>query len=525
MNFEERESMKKRSRKNLKMQRYAVIACSVLAVAAACGVGYTLSVKHSVTDWENKIYSGVKVAGIDLSGKKKEQAKEELLSYEETINKKVITAKKGDKSYQLKYSDLSPKFNIDDTVEEAFKYGKDKGVFEKHKLIKKGAAKDLTLKFDYNAEPIKSFENKISKDLNISVKNASITLNGGSISVTDDKTGIAVDIDKLDKLIKDSITSEKDTSVTIEIPTKVTEPKVKKADLAKIDGKISGFSTQFDPSNVDRSKNLEIATGFINGTVVMPGDTFSYNDTVGERTVERGFRNGAVYINNKVEQDVGGGVCQVSTTLYRAIMGAGIKSTERHNHSLKATYSDYGLDATVSWGYLDYKFKNTYDFPIYIQGYTTSNQVIFNVYGNKAGMGGKTYDLVAEKVKNVPAGTKTVKDSTLKEGQVVWDEKAIDGVVVNSYRITYQNGSQIAKEFVAKDTYSKVDGVKRVGTQKAVQPTVNNDAVQKAKQEEEAKKKAEEEARKKAEEEAKKKQEAEAAQQNPTQNNNAEAKQ
>ena len=515
--------MKKRARKNLKMQKYVVIACSVLAVAAACGVGYTLSVKHSVADWENKIYSGVKVAGIDLSGKTKAQAKEELQSYEETINKKVITAKKDDKSYELKYSDMSPKFNIDDTVEEAFKYGKDKGLFEKHKFIKKGAAKDLTLKFDYNAEPIKSFENKISKDLNVSVKNASIALNGGSISVTDDKTGIAVDVDKLDKLIKDSITAEKDAAATIEIPTKVTEPKVKKADLAKIDGKISGFSTQFDPSNVDRSKNLEIAAGFINGTVVMPGDTFSYNDTVGERTVERGFRNGAVFVNNKVEQDVGGGVCQVSTTLYRSIMAAGIKSTERHNHSLKATYSDYGLDATVSWGYLDYKFKNTYDFPIYIQGYTTSNQVVFNVYGNKAGMGGKTYDLVAEKVKDVPAGAKTIQDSTLKEGQVVWDEKAIDGVVVNSYRITYQNGSQIAKEFVAKDTYAKVDGVKRVGTQKAVQPTVNKDAEQKAKQEAEAKKKQEaEQAQQKAEAD---KQKAEAEKQQAAQNGSAAAKQ
>ena len=90
--------MKKKSKKNLKMQRYAVIACSVLAVSAACGVGYTLSVKHSVADWENRIYSGVKVAGIDLSGKTKEQAKEELLSYEEAINRKGITAKEGGKS-------------------------------------------------------------------------------------------------------------------------------------------------------------------------------------------------------------------------------------------------------------------------------------------------------------------------------------------------------------------------------------------------------------------------------------------
>lgn len=499
--------MRKKSREQQMIKkRYIVITCSALAVIAAGSLGYTFAVKSSVSKWDNKIYSGVKVAGIDLSGKTKEQAKEELSKYEKNINGKVIIAKKDDKEYKLKYSDLKLEFNIDDTINKAFNYGKDKGLFEKHKYISKGVNQNFNMEFKYDSNTIKDFENKISKDINVPVKNASLSIDNGKFNVIDSKNGLQVDSKKLDEMIKKEITDENNSGSEIEIPVKETKPKVTAADLKKIDSKMSSFSTEFNAGQVDRSKNLELAAKYINGTVVMPGEEFSYNNTVGERTEERGFRSGAVFVNNKVEEAIGGGVCQVSTTLYRAVIAAGIKSTERHNHSLKASYSDYGLDATVSWGYLDYKFKNTYDFPIYIEGYTSENQVTFNIYGRKSAMEGKTYDLVAEKVSDLPAGSKTVNDPNLKEGQEVWETKPVNGVVVKSYRITYQNGKQIAKEFIAKDTYAKVDGVKKVGTQK-VQPTVDDKAKQEA-EKKAAEEKAKQEAEKKAQEE-KAKQEAE----------------
>lgn len=448
----------------------AIIVGSVLTAAIVCGaVGYVLAVQNNVSKWTNKIYPGIAVEGIDLSGMNETEAKTILKSkVENNVNKKVITATKDSKSYELKYSEINPKFNIEDTVKTALNEGKSKGLFEKNGIIKSGINKKISLEFSYDESTLKKFEQKISSELNVKAKDASLVITGGNMSITSEATGIEVDKDKLHKLLKESISSDLSKQSKIDIPMNVIQPKATKAALSKIDGIISSFSTTYNPAQTDRSENLAIAAKKVNGTVVMPGEIFSYNDTVGERTTEAGFKNGAIFKDNKVVQDVGGGVCQVSTTLYRAVMSAGIKSVERHNHSLKASYSDLGLDATVYWGSLDYKFKNTYDFPIYLEGYTTSNQVVFNVYGNKAGKGSKNYDIVAETVKTLEPEVQTINDPSIDAGQVVWDTNPVVGYVVKSYRVTTDaSGNQIAKEFIATDTYSKVNGVKRVGTKKA----------------------------------------------------------
>lgn len=464
--------MAKKSKNN---KRAAIIVASVVAVSViSASVGYILFVKNNVDEWKNKIYPGIKVEGIDLSGMSKAEASNAIkVNVETNVKKKVITAVKDDKSYELNYSELEPKFNIDQTVESAMKEGKDKGLFEKNGIIKSGINKTIAMDFKYDETKLNSFEDKISTELYVKAKDSTLRIRDGQISVSSDATGVQVDKEKFHKILKDSISGDLNKISKVEIPVKITEPKAKKSDLAKIDGVISTFSTIYNPALTDRSENLAVAARYINGKVIMPGEVFSYNDTVGERTAARGFKSGAIFKNNKVEQDIGGGVCQVSTTLYRAIMGAGIKSTERHNHSLKASYSDFGLDATVAWGYLDYKFKNTYNFPIYIEGYTTSNQVVFNIYGNKSGKGTKTYNVVAEMVKTLEPEVKTVNDPTLNEGQVVWDTQPITGYVVKSYRVTYENDIQISKEAIGTDTYAKVDGVKKVGTKKQTTPTPN----------------------------------------------------
>ena len=144
---------------------------------------------------------------------------------------------------------------------------------------------------------------------------------------------------------------------------------------------MSSYSSTFGTADTGRVENLRIASGYINGTLLMPGDEFSYNKTVGPRTAETGFKEASTYVGTKVEPGYGGGVCQVSRTLYRAVMRANIRSKERRNHSMTVGYAKPGLDATVADGYIDYKFVSTYDFPIYIQGYICGNQVVFKCLG------------------------------------------------------------------------------------------------------------------------------------------------
>ena len=197
----------------------------------------------------------------------------------------------------------------------------------------------------------------------------------------------------------------------------------------------------------------------------------SYNNTKGPTTAERGYKKANTYVGSKIVPDYGGGVCQVSSTLYRAIIQANIRSTERRNHSMTVGYAAPGLDATVAAGYIDYKFVNTYDFPIYIQGYLSGNRVVFNIFGNKEAMNGKTYELVNEILETYNYGTEEVKDSTLNEGTRIVTSSGVNGCKASGYLVTYQNGVQINKELISTDIYTAKNQVVSVGTKKAQEQT------------------------------------------------------
>jgi len=129
------------------------------------------------------------------------------------------------------------------------------------------------------------------------------------------------------------------------------------------------------------------------------------------------------------------------------------------------------MDATVVWGAIDYKFKNNYDFPIYIESSTTNKNLVFNIYGNKDGMGGKRYELVSDIVKVNEPNIKTVEDPNLEEGKTEWEKKPVTGYVAKSYLVTYQDNKEIKREPVTTDTYRTVDGILRKGTKKVTPPS------------------------------------------------------
>ena len=152
-------------------------------------------------------------------------------------------------------------------------------------------------------------------------------------------------------------------------------------------------------------------------------------------------------------------------------MKANLKSVERTNHSMVVGYAQPGLDATVSFGYLDYKFTNTYDFPIYIQGSTVGKAVTYNIYGDPSSLNGRTYDMVNEILETKPPETKVVPDNTLPEGKEVSEGTGMTGYKARSYQITYENGVEVNRDIVATDNYASVGIVVRKGTQPAAAAT------------------------------------------------------
>ena len=455
-----------------KNKKITIVVSAIVLIIVGIAIGYFMSVKNEVDSWADKIYPGVQAYGIDLGGKTKDEAIDIINSQLiPLIGNKVINVTVGDKTFELKYSDINPSVSADKTVEQALEYGKDKKMFEKKEMIENSVDCKVDTVLSYDEEKVKEFANSVNEQVKVDAVDAKISISGSNISITPETIGKGIDIDNLSNKIKECIDPdpEKVEAVTVELQD--YSPRITSADLSKIDGIMSSYSTTFGTSDAGRVENLRIASKYINGTLLMPGDEFSYNNTIGETTPERGYKEANTYVGSKIVPGYGGGVCQVSSTLYRAVIQANIRSTERRNHSMTVGYAAPGLDATVAAGYIDYKFVNTYDFPIYIQGYLSGNKVVFNIFGNKEAMGGKTYQLVNEILETYNYKTQEVQDPTLAEGTRVVESSGANGCKASGYLITYQNGVQINKELISTDVYSTRDAVVKVGTKKVEAPT------------------------------------------------------
>jgi vancomycin resistance protein YoaR len=397
---------------------------------------HILWVHFLVSKYDKLVYPGVKVEGIKLNGKTKEEAANLLKSsYVNEIFKKNIVIKIEDKTYTINYSKLNITYNIDDTVKEAFKYGKDKANYDKYNTIRSGKEKQFSLKYSYDKKEIEDTMTKIQQQVDKDPVNASITKNkNDEFKISPEKQGQALNRDKLIKDIDEGISNKAIKDVVVNAEIKKVEPEMKKSDLEKIDTKISTFTTNFSSSSENRVNNINVASKALNGVTVMPKGSFSFNKLVGERTEKRGYQAATVIVGDKLESGLGGGVCQVSTTLHNAVVRAGIVPTERDHHNIPVSYVGLGMDATVDYGNIDYKFKNTLGYPVYLECLIEDKDLIVNIYSN-SNLTKKTYDLVND--------VKTVN----KDGKTVCTAKA--------YKVTSENGKEISRQEINTDVYNK----------------------------------------------------------------------
>lgn len=273
-------------------------------------------------------------------------------------------------------------------------------------------------------------------------------------------TGLDFDI-SLDEA-KQILSEEKDE---YEIPLKVLYPSVSTNDIGSeaFPDMLSKFSTSFTSSNSNRSTNIRLAAQKINGTVLMPGETFSYNQVVGKRTAAAGFKPAPAYFGGEVVQEYGGGICQVSSTLYNAVLYANLEITERTNHGFKPSYVTPGLDATVSWGGPDFKFTNNRDYPIRISCDTSGKVLKIYIYGLKRDTDYKVV-LESKYVSTVYAKTTYKTDPSLASGETKVIQSGSNGCRTVAYKYLYDsNGTLVSTECLSRDTYNPHNKVIAVG--------------------------------------------------------------
>lgn len=441
-----------------------IILCSILVLASAGFLGY---IYFSTKNWNNSIYPGIKIQDIDVSGKTKEEAKAIIIKdINNSVNKFSLEIKTPQKSYSMSSDKLNVKYDVDKTIDEAMNYGKNENMFKKYKLIYNSKEKKYDIKINYDFDKLKQLVKIIQNDVDKNAVDAVLSFSNGSFSSTQDTKGKKLDVDKLEKQAEAEINKNLYSKTSIDAPINSVEATVTKAKLDTINAKVSTFSTDYSGSSAERSNNIALATKTISGTVVMPGGEFSFNGKLGKRTAAKGYMSAPVIVGNKVDSDFGGGICQVSTTLYNAVIRADVRNNSRVHHTLPSHYIGLGMDATVDYDSgTDYKFKNTLSYPVYIEGSTANGAITFNIYSNSS-LNSKTYNLSNDVYATIEPTTQYVDDASLAQGQTVQDQSASTGYKVRVYFDTYQNGTLLSHEKITDDYYLPVNQIIKRGTKK-----------------------------------------------------------
>lgn len=331
---------------------------------------------------EPNIYSGVTVKNVSVGGLDKKTAEKRL---KDTLQKKLeekemLIVGEG-YSENFSYKELDVSYDYKTAVDKAYKLGRDENIITRLKDIYdiRMNGKDVDLEIVKNKKKIKEVVDQVDEEVSTEKIDATIKLGGGGFVFTDEVVGKVVDSEKLEKKLDASI----DNYDSVDIPIKLDQPQATRELLSKVREELGSYTTKFTTNDQNRVFNIQKSSNSINDMVILPGDTFSFNSTTGPRSLKAGYKEATVIMNGEFVPGEGGGVCQVSSTLYNTIANSGVEIVERHKHSKPIGYVPPGQDATVAYDILDFKFKNNYKAPIYIQSSVGQGTLTIKLYGNK----------------------------------------------------------------------------------------------------------------------------------------------
>lgn len=430
------------------------ILITILVIIIIVFFLYTLLLLNS-----NSIYKGISINNIDISGYNTDKALKILNDrYSKYFNYKKIVLYYEDKYYFIKSKDIELTYDYYKALEKAYSIGRNKNYFKRllDILICKFKGKNIELDLIFNNDKLNLELNRIANKIDIEPIDASIKYLNNEFIIKNEIIGRKVDKDKL----RNIIISTFDKNELIKIPVKVIQPKIKSNMLTKIDYRISSFVTYFNMEDKNRASNLKTVAEKIDGKILLSNEVFSFNSITGKRDKESGYKKGKVIINGKYVPQIAGGVCQVSTTLYNAVLLANLEIIERHPHSLPVRYIKYGRDATVAYDYYDLKFRNNTEYPIYIECKVYNSMIYVNIYSNKTLV--KNIYIETKLIDIVNYKVEVLKNKNLKPGDKKIIKEGKNGYIVETYRVIKEK-NKLYKELISKDYYKPINAIVEVG--------------------------------------------------------------
>lgn len=360
-----------------KSLRLALIVLGIISgLILAAGVWF-LNYAH------NRVIPGITVSGIKAGNLTLPQAKTTLAKGMDSVLKQKLVLKVNTEEIEIPLQDLGLSFHPDQALETAFERGRKGNAWERTcaRLQALMQGYDIPMNPVWDETQLTASLQKTLASYNRSAKDASLTITSDNlIQITPERLGLEADIPSLSEQIRKLNPFLPETLV---VPFRQVSPAVTAAQLEqqKITGLLASFTTQFDPNLRGRTENIRLAAQALDDTLIKPGEEFSFNQTVGERTAAAGYQEAMIIENGRFVPGLGGGICQVSSTLYNVVLNAGLQVSERHPHNLPVAYVAPGKDATVAWGSLDFQFRNNSDGYALIKCSVGTDSITIKIYG------------------------------------------------------------------------------------------------------------------------------------------------
>lgn len=448
-----------------KISLFAVL--SVMVVFCVCARKSQVLLAEAKQQDET-VLDGVYIEEISLAGMTKEQAKVAVGAYVEELKTRVVTFGAVEEHYiAIVAGDLGLTWTNEEVIDEAVALGKDGNIVERYKAIQdlKHGNKVYDLELAFDKELIRNVLEEQCTAYDVPAVNYALKKTENGFEVIEGQTGLAVNVDESLTNIYDYLTTDWDfADASIDLQIEVTQPKGDEEQLSKVSDVLGTYTTSYAASSAARCKNVENGTSRINGVTLYPGEEFSACDTMKPFTESNGYYPAGAYLNGKVIESIGGGICQVSTTLYNALLLSELEITQRSSHSMIVDYVEPSMDAAIAEnGGKDLKFVNNLDYPIYIEGYTANKKVTFVIYGVETRDSTHKVSFESETLSVTKPNGEVITTTGSQPVGYIDVQKAHTGYTAQLWKIVTENGVEVSREVINKSTYSASPRTATVG--------------------------------------------------------------
>ena len=418
---------------------------------------------------DGRIKEGIYAGSINLSGLTADEARSEISDYVNSLKSSALTlAAPNDNFVTVTLGELGLSWTNEDIADEAAALGTKGNIIRRYKdltdLKRKNKVFDIEL--DLDDSMVKQVLNDRCSVYNVDADNATLERGENGFKVIGGTDGVKINIDASAKLIENFISTDYEgEGGEIALVTEVMKPKGDPATLSLIKDRLGTFTTKYTSSGADRCANVQNGCRLVNGRVLYPGEQLSIYETVSPFTEENGYKLAGSYQNGLVVESLGGGICQVSTTLYEAVLRAELQVDERYNHSMVVNYVDHSMDAAISGTSKDFKFTNNSEYPVYIEGITPGDKTItFNIYGVETRPSNRKLEFESVDISETePEGEKIVTDSSQPAGFTKVQSAHI-GYSSELWKTVYVDGKETDRVRINTSHYSPSPRTLTLGT-------------------------------------------------------------